>query len=320
MTAGTARLDSEGLVQEVPGTSRRLQEHAGHGCCRDAQLNGGGRTLLGIDAGGEGRAVTFALRCKSVNRCACCAIDKRRRDRARAFMGAAMDGRVVMVTLTIDRSDLRWMDPRNRRGRVRPRTAALLNDPRARIIEESLRYQSWAWNRLRTALRDAGLGGLPWMRGVELQEAGHAHVHALFRVPDLAAFLRLRAALRGDEAVRMKVAVSDRRAGLAIRAGFGPVVDAQVARRRSDVARYITKDVAAYVTKGTAGDVQPMPRFTRRTAYAQGWAPGWVRPTPIAGFTWRLAAASESMVRDALVRSDFVIDDPDRYRVVAGGT
>jgi hypothetical protein len=251
-----------------------------------------------------------------------------------------------MVTLTIDEEDGRYAEAKNRTGRERPRTAGLLGDPRAHRIEQSLRYQSWAWNRLRTNLsRRKRLGRLTYYRGVELTKRGVAHVHVLVGVEDVAAFAGLRAALRGDERVRTgvrdgTVRENDRRVGLAIRAGFGTVVDVQLARSKGDVARYvakmedaglalapetvgaISKDASAYVVKGTTGT---MPRYTRRTAYSMGrggkrscmdaWAPGWVRPTPIAGFDWRLAPAALETVTAALVASDFTIVDPARYRV-----
>lgn len=310
MTAARAiRLDTEGNGQHSQGTSRHLQ----HGCCRD-QESGGGRALVGLARDGSASALVFQLKCRSVNRCRCCAADKLRRDRARAFMGAALKGRVVLVTLTIDPNDLRFLDPANRRGKARPPTADLLNDPRRRVIEESLRYQSWAWNRLRTALsRTVAFKGAAYFRGVELQRSGMAHLHVIVRVADLASFWSLRAALRGTDGTD----------GLAVRAGFGRVSDVQLARSRGDVARYVTKDVAAYATKGTDA---VMPRYTRRTGYSLGtgsriaaWAPDWARPTRIAGFTWRLAAAGADTVTRALVASDFVIGDPERFRVRSGG-
>jgi hypothetical protein len=240
-------------------------------------------------------------------------------------MGAGQAGRIALVTLTIDEDDFRYLDPANRSGKARPWTADLLTDPRATTIEESLRYQAWAWNRLRTLLsRRVFFRGSAYFRGVELTARGVAHVHVVFRVPDLAAFEALRAALRGDASVRMGVrtgalSVDDRRAGLAIRAGFGPIVDVQLARSAEDVGRYVTKDVAAYATKGTTAR---MPRYTRRTAYSLGtgrrmsaWAPGWAKPTRIAGFEWRLAKASPAVVSEALIASDFVIGDSSDWRI-----
>jgi hypothetical protein len=267
---------------------------------------------------GSGVAMALPLSCRSVNRCRCCAIAKGRRDRARAFMGAS-SGKVAMVTLTIDPQDGRFHDPANRTGRDRPRTSALVGNDQAYVIEQSLRYQSWAWNRLRTSLSRRGkvIGSMAYFRGVELHKSGMAHVHVLVRVESVTAFMLLRSALRGDESKRTTVPVNDRRAGLAIRAGFGRVVDVQLARNRGDVARYVTKDVAAYVTKGVTA---AMPRYTRRSAYSRAWAPGWVKPTPIAGFDWRLASCSADVAQRALIRSDFVIGDPERFRVVSAPT
>jgi hypothetical protein len=265
-------------------------------------------------------------------------------------MGAAVGGYVAMATLTIDPKDGRLADPacRPKRRRMtvvrgadgvplrvstvsratpRPRTAELLNDDRAGLIEHSLLYQQFAWNRLTANLRNRKFikesGGLAYLRGVELQRSGMAHVHVLIRVASRADFMKLRAALRGDEAKRSRLARTDpehRDAGLAIRAGFGKVVDVQLARSRMDVARYVTKmqdaggasDAAAYVTKGTSA---PMPRYTRRTSYGRAWAPGWVKPTPLAGFTWRLAAASIETVTTALRLSGVELIDPGSLRV-----
>jgi hypothetical protein len=97
-----------------------------------------------------------------------------------------------------------------------------------------------------------------------------------------------------------------------------------LARRGGDVARYVTKmndggarDAAAYATKGTPA---ALPRYTRRAAWSLNtgrapWAAGWVKPTPIAGFEWRVAHASPDTVRGALALSDFHVVDPGSYRV-----
>lgn len=339
---GSAGLVSEGLAQTTRVSIDLLKSHAGHGCCEDrgAERDGrprGGRALVGISADpdrDDGRtALVLTLRCRAVNRCRCCGARKVKRDRARAFMGAAGGGRIAMVTLTIDPQDPRFADVANRpasdrrrraEGRERPRTADLMADPRATVIEQSLRYSSWAWNRLRANMANRrALRGFAYMRGVELQRSGMAHLHVLVRVPDMAAYLALRTALRGDEATRTTVRPNQRAAGLAIMAGFGKVVDVQLARSRWDVARYVTKaedagDAAAYATKGVGA---VMPRYTKRSAHSIGskrmaaWAPGWVRPTPIAGFTWRVAKADASLVAAALAASDFHVGDPARYRV-----
>lgn len=290
--------------------------------------------------------MTFTLRCKSVNRCACCRRIKVKQDRARAFMGAAEQGKIAMVTLTIDPSDPRWWNRSNRAGKKRPLPVEMLADPRSLVIRESWLYQSWAWNRLRANLSNRrALRGFAYFRGVELTGRGFAHVHAVVRVPDVAAYMALRVALRGDEAVRGTLPHKNRKNGLAIMAGFGKVVDVQLARSKGDVARYVSKmedagaplapatlaaiardtdtpgggrNVAAYATKGVGAI---LPRYSRRSAHSRGsarmsaWAPGWIKPTPIAGYVWRLAAASEETVRGALSRSGFTIDDPASFRV-----
>lgn len=330
MSLGAARrLDPEGLSQQ-DSSSYRQSQHEAHGCCQDAgrlRRRGvylgpePGRTLVGIESltplDRQSRAMAIPLRCRSW-RCSCCAVSLRRRARARAFMGSC-GARVALLTLTIDPSDGRFADPVNRAGKARPLDPRA---PNAYVASESVRYASWAFNRFRTYLVRE-YGAVPYFRGVELQKSGMAHLHVLLRLPAgsgaPAAFLGLRAKVRGPE--------WDRSAGLAVRAGFGKVVDMQLARSGGDVARYVTKassEVAGYVTKGLAGG---MPRYTRRSSWsrseAAAWAPGWVKPAPISGFTWRLAKASVGTVSDALWRSEFVVVDPAFVRglapVAAGG-
>lgn len=334
-----------------------IRSHAHHGCCQDgvqAYRNGAflgrpkGRTLVGtredvvpsgqIDLDGVAAgwtsmlsAVAVPLRCRT-NACPCCGPRLRRQRRARAFMGAT--GKLAMVTLTIDPSDPRWLAAldarpvRLGRSKVRAPRLTVDRDPdRAYRAELSSRYAAWAWNRLRTYLArevierdDRGravqrYGHRAYFRGLELQRSGMAHLHVLFRVRDTADFLALRSLLRGPE--------DDRAAGLAVRAGFGLVVDAQLARSRGDVARYVSKgtgvseaggDAVAYATKG---ERQMVPKYARQASWAQSWAPGWVKPTPVAGFSWRVADAHPDVVTPALVASGFVIDDPARFRVPA---
>jgi hypothetical protein len=228
------------------------------------------------------------------------------------MMGAT--GRVMMLTLTIDRSDPRYADPANREGKARPLDPA---NPRAIVTSESVRYAAWAWHRFGVYMRRE-YGAVPYFRGLELTAAGVAHLHVLLRVRDAADFMALRALVRGPENARTR--------GLAVRAGFGLVVDAQLARSGGDVARYVTKsttapgsDAAAYATKGLGPG---LPRYSRRASWsraaASAWAPGWIKPAPLRGFTWRVARASVGTVSDALARSDFALTDPVSLR--AAGT
>jgi len=333
----TAALVSEAIAQHTEGTYRPSQQnHDGHGCCTDPERFGasarargyGARSLLGVRDGDGATlpvALVMTLRCRSW-RCGCCAQRLRRKARARAFMGASGQ-KVAMLTLTIDRTDPRYGDPKNRAGKSRPRSSVMLANPRAAVVEESTRYASWAWNRFRTYLVRE-YGPLPYFRGLELQQSGVAHLHVLVRVKDATAFMALQHFIRTS--------------GLVERAGFGPVVDFQLARSGGDVARYVTKadggggvrHVSTEVVKGAARPghhasayvtklPDALPRYTRRTAWSlpngqAPWAPGWVRPTPIAGFTWRVSNASESTIRTALELSDFHVADPGAYRVVAG--
>jgi hypothetical protein len=197
-----------------------------------------------------------------------------------------------MVTLTLDPKE--------------PRYAARLADyARAGgsgTSAPSVVHARESWNRLRLSL-SREFGALAYFKGMELTKAGTAHLHVLVRVSSVSDFWRLRALTPG----------------LAVRAGFGKVVQSDLARRSGDVARYVTKadggrgmNVAAYATKGIDGR---FPRYARRASWAKEWAPGWVRPTPLAGFSWRVAPLSVSRAVAALIASDFVIAEPFRFRV-----
>jgi hypothetical protein len=241
-------------------------------------------------------------------------------------MGAS-GHKIAMATFTIRPTDARWLDPANRRGKVR---AADPHVPNSALTGESARYASWAWNRLRLGL-GRRMGARAYFRGLEVHKSGMVHLHVLVRVADATDFLHLRTVLRGDERERSRVGTDDRRAGLAINSGFGPVVDVTLARSGGDVAKYVTKAasgdvmgfearessaVAGYASKGVAG---PMPRYTRRSTWsvspAAAWAPGWVKPTPIGGFWWRVESRP-SIEAAAIVRSQgFTIGDPERFRV-----
>lgn len=340
-------LVTETFAQHDVGTYRSSQQtgHHGHGCCQDAARFGpsaraqgkGSASLVGFGTYAPGvptlPVMALTLRCRSW-RCGCCAPRLRARARARAFMGASGQ-KVAMLTLTIDRSDARYLGStwvggpvggrfkRNRAGKDRPRSSVMLADPRAAVVEESTRYASWAWNRFRTYLYREH-GAVPFFRGVELQKSGVAHLHVLLRVENAVEVMALIARIGGPT-------------GLAVRAGFGPVADVQLARSGGDVARYVTKanggigsrivgsgrpgaSAAAYVSK--LPDV--LPRYTRRTSWSlpngrSPWAAGWVKPTPIAGFTWRVAKCSVATVLGALPPSDFHIVDPGSYRVQSPG-
>lgn len=266
------------------------------------------------------RAILLPLACRSW-RCPCCAIRLRARNRARAFQGAARGGRIALVTLTLDPADPRVAEAIAYYRAVSPAAGDRV------LPAATIDYvRTLAWPRFRKQLARE-FGRVAWLRGLELTAAGIAHVHVLIRVPDLAAYVRLRSLIRGDERNRTARRGGVRRwgAGLAERAGFGIVSDVQVARRSGDVARYVTKaagDVrqggegAAYVTKGI--DDRRMPKWTRRASWSGGdaaWAPDWLQPTPIAGFDWRTLAMSPATIRAALAGSGIELVDPDRLRV-----
>jgi hypothetical protein len=174
------------------------------------------------------------------------------------------------------------------------------------VTRGSTRHAAASWNRLRIILARE-FGPLPYYKGLELTKAGVAHLHVIARVETVADFWRLRAIVRRS----------------VVRAGFGRVVQSDLARSSEAVARYVTKAdgggrreasrVAAYVTKGIDGR---FPRWTRRASWSQDWSE-WTRATPISGFRWQIAHAARSFVVDGLVASDFVVVQPERFRIRA---
>jgi hypothetical protein len=166
----------------------------------------------------------------------------------------------------------------------------------------SIRDAGASWNRLRLTLRRS-FGELPYFKGLELTRAGVAHLHVIVRVDTLADYWRLRTIVRRE----------------ARGSGFGIVSQVDLARRQGDVARYVTKaegaNAAAYATKGIDGRV---PKWTRRASWSRDWS-AWVKPTPIAGFTWAVRPVDPDGLRELYLSSDFVIADTDRYRVPARG-
>src|SRR3989304_5386308 len=184
-------------------------------------------------------------------------------------------GRVVFFTLTIDPSDGRYV-------------AALGAYEGKGETAPSIRYGQWAWNRMTARCRARGWS-FPYARGVELHASGRAHLHVIARVGAVSEFFILRNMLRG---------------GGGWRGGVGAVGDVGVSRGGARAAAYVTKGLDAR-----------MPKYTRRASFARGWAEGWVRPTPIAGFSWRVAPASVDVVRRGLMLSDFVMVEPERFRV-----
>lgn len=237
------------------------------------------RSLVGWADDGY-RVAILDLKCRSW-RCVCCAPALARRNRARAFQGAT--GRVAMVTLTLP--------------------AGRYSGPSAPF--RSIRDAAAAWNRLRTTLRDRGLA-LPYFKGLELTKAGVAHLHVIVRVDSLAAYWRLRTLVRANAAG----------------AGFGFVSQVDIARRPGDVARYVTKTegqgsgrAAAYATKGV---VSRLPRYTRRASWSKDWS-AWVRPTPIAGFSWSVQMADAAGLRELYKGSEFTVLGPDALRVASAG-
>ena len=320
--------------------------HLGHGCCQD-EARRGSRSLVGvlgrasadglhnpIPAQSKPVAIVFSLRCRSW-RCACCVPRLLRRNRARAIRGAMAGGWVWMLTLTIDPKDERWLafvrESVTPAGVIERGGRALNLHPEAgdggrmATAALSLRYAGAAWNRLATQLRkQKGLKGrVAFYCGRELHESGMAHLHVLVRVRAATPwFMQYQALWK-----------------LAAAAGFGRI-DLQRARRGESVARYVSKAagmagaagiensrsgsarkntvpsmaagiVAGYVSKSA----ESLPRWTRRGSWSPTWVEDWTRPTPLAGFAWRLGGASAAFISSGLVASGFVVEDPARYRV-----
>lgn len=195
-----------------------------------------------------------------------------------------------MVTLTID-----------------PASVVPIGTGPDQLTRGSVRQAAQSWHRLSIIL-GREFGRLHYYRGLELTKAGTAHLHVIVRVDSVSDFWRLRSLVRRN----------------VVRAGFGRVVQSDLARSSEAVVRYVTKAdggqsagsrVAAYVTKGIDGR---FPRWTRRASWSREWS-DWTPATPIAGFRWRVAQAARSFVVDGLVASDFVLVDPARYRIRAAG-
>jgi len=273
--------------------------------------------------------MVLPLHCRSW-RCVCCVPRLLRRNRARAIKGALAGGWVWMLTLTIDPSDPRWIEyvrsalaaggVVERGGRLLPLGQGIGDDGRMATAALSLRYAARAWNHLRTQLRnDPGLKGrVAFYTGRELHESGMAHLHVLVRARVASPWL-------------MKYG---RLWELAQAAGFGRI-DMQRARRGESVARYVSKaagmlDTPGVVSAGNASGMaagivagyvsksaEALPRWTRRGSWSPTWVEDWIRPTPLAGFAWRLAGASAPFVLAGLIASDFTIEDPTRLRIPA---
>ena len=275
--------------------------------------------------------MVLPLHCKSW-RCVCCVPRLLRRNRARAIRGALAGGWVWMVTLTIDPSDPRWIEYARsaieaggvveRGGRLLSLREGIGDDGRMATAALSLRYAQRAWHRLSVQLRkDRGLKGrVAFYVGRELQESGMAHLHVLVRA-------------RVESPWLMKY---DRLWQLAQAAGFGRI-DVQRARRGEAVARYVSKAAGMtgtpYVPPATAGTVpgmaagivagyvsksaEALPRWTRRGSWSPTWVEDWIEPTPLAGFTWRLAGGSAPFIKAGLIASDFTLEDPSRFRISA---
>jgi hypothetical protein len=215
---------------------------------------------------------------------------------------------VRFVTLTIDPKDPRWSSYFARQGGssgVREARGRLLTGDEARV-QASIRYAAEAWNRLRLSLvREFGGERVHYFRAVELHKSGMAHLHLLVRVDSLSSWFVHYGRFRA----------------LAVTAGFGPVLDVQAVKSRADAAKYVTKATAAYVTKDpNTGEVgRWLPKYTRRGAVSAEWCE-WAPPTRLAGFSWSRAECGPETAMRALIASDFVMVDPERFRVTSAAT
>jgi hypothetical protein len=164
----------------------------------------------------------------------------------------------------------------------------------------SIRDASKAWNVLRGQLVRE-FGAAPFFRGLELTQRGVAHLHVVTRVRSKDHYWRLRGYVRAN----------------VVGSGFGPNVKVDLARSRMETAKYVSKaeGVAAYVSKGVG---QRMPRYARRASWSRDWT-DWVKPTPVAGFSWELHRHAPDLVLSALRLSEFVVVDPSSWRIAPSG-
>ncbi len=147
-------------------------------------------------------------------------------------------------------------------------------------------------------------GGIEYFRAVELTKRGVPHLHLIIRRP------------HGPLGSSAWFMAFRKWRSLITAAGFGVVTDVQYVNRGGTdrIAEYVTKATAGYVTKEQTA---AMPRWTRYASWSRGYNPDWVRPTPIAGFAWRLGGAGADFTAEALAASGFVIGDPAMFRVPA---
>jgi len=319
--------DSRNAKSSVPA------DHVSHACCLDPdpRTGRGVKSLMawGRDLDPEtgalrrnGRALVIARRCNTWS-CFCCAVMLRRKAQRHVFLGAKT-GRLFFVTLTIDPKDRRWRkfrDEELHKAADRLQSGRLGSDGwpeywRTAVTRASVRYVAKSWNHMATLMRrdsrlaellEVGPDGrnvIPFVRALELQKNGRAHLHVLIRVPTLAHGFANRKVLRE----------------LAVTAGFGDGMgfDMQAAGSRSSLVVYVTKGaaLAGYIAK--AGDI--LPRHARRFSYSASWSE-WTRATRIAGWwDWRLAGGAPATITRALEASGFVIEDPGRHRVSSAGT
>lgn len=156
------------------------------------------------------------------------------------------------------------------------------------------------WHRTTTYVQRAG-GEMAYVKGVELQRRGLAHVHAIFAGADLT-----------ETALRQAVAaVND---SLPANAGWGPQLDAQPITPKGDhqrrsiggiaryLAKYITKDSAASIADLAANHPHAAAHFNRfhhaASLHAESngrWTPG--APCPEDECSGVLLRASETSDR-----------------------
>jgi hypothetical protein len=290
----------------------------------------------------------LAARCKS-NGCPCCGPRNIKRNRKRALLGLREPGQVGLLTVTLDPAHPAYeaavVEHRraDARASIRAGTPVVARDT-ASETALSVRFLGRGWSRFVTyarriepywicecrranaktglpakrhekgcTVRYRPLADLAYARGLELQRNGRAHIHAIVRVPDLAALFGMIERLR---ALADECGLGGRRRWRdskgRLRSGF----EVERASSRRAIAGYVTK-AAGSAFAAVAGEVakdrqaRQLPPRSRRFAWTLGrrlWAPSWERPTADRALDWSLAHAGVATVTRALRASGLFVD------------
>ncbi len=333
------------------GSPQLRHDHAAHGCCLDPATPGYSLVASRPDvvdlATGEIVSRRYAVtpaRCKS-NGCRCCGPRNIRRNRKRAILGTREPGQIGLLTVTLDPAHpdyLAFLDataaPVTIAGRL-PKRRTFRDGEETRA---SIRFIGRGWSRFVTqarriepfwtcgcrritargriarrhergcTIRNQPLAEMAYARGLELQRNGRAHVHALVRVPDLAAALAMQEELRR---LADKCGLGGRRRWRDGRGRLRSGFELEWAKSRREAAGYVTKAAgSAYAGPAEvakAGQARQLPPRARRFAWSLGrrlWAPTWAPNEAQPGLTWSFARAGVGTVTRALAASDRLVD------------